>query len=79
MPTRKALGDWVADAFQRNERVLARLVGRSRGGTTELQAMIEDDWRKKSVSIERSIDMLNGQMAPVQAMVARGAMRQAAR
>lgn len=79
MPTRKALGDWVADAFQRNERVLARLVGRSRGGTTELQAMIEDDWRKKSVSIERSIDMLNGQLAPVQAMVARGAMRQAAR
>lgn len=79
MPTRKALGDWVAQAFQRNERVLARLAGRTRGHTTELQAMIEADWSKNCGSIERSVKMLSGQITAAELLTARSAARQNAR
>jgi len=77
MPSRKALGDWIADAVQRNERALARLAGQSKGGMSELERMIGTDWERNARSIERSIDMLVAHSAAAQS--AQPSLRQASR
>lgn len=58
MPSAEALSDWIANAVQRNERNLARLVGQTKGTETKLDQIVRDDWQKNGGSIEQSVKML---------------------
>jgi superfamily II DNA or RNA helicase len=74
MPSAEALSDWIAQAVQRNERNLARLVGSTKGSETKLDQIVKDDWERNGSSIEQSVKMMMAYARPAAMINRQGAM-----